>query len=335
MEMGSGHLMRCLTLAVALREKGAEVLFISRELPGNLISYVKSKDFSVHCLPAPRLDREFQPESQHAGWLSVPWQVDAEEVTQILKKKDRQDWVIVDHYALDKRWETQVRPFTKRIMVIDDIADRPHDSDILLDQNLYQDMDTRYDGLVPMYCKKLLGPEFVLLRAEFIEARKNLRIRDGSVKRILIFFGGSDPTNETGKALDAVATLNRQDIAIDVVVGNANPHKDRIQHICTKMPSTTFYCQVENMAELMANANLGIGAGGSTMWERCYLGLPSITVVIAENQLEITKTVAARGAICNLGLSTKVNVGLILKAVNKDENYTILTEILETTLGTA
>jgi hypothetical protein len=167
-------------------------------------------------------------------------------------------------------------------------------------------METRYDGLVPKHCKKFLGSAFALLRPEFIEARKNLLERDGSVKRILIFFGGSDPTNETTKALDAVATLNRPDIAVDVVVGSTNPYKEQIRKRCAISLSTIFHCQVENMAVLMAEADLAIGAAGSTSWERCALGLPTIAIAVADNQISIASSLAASKALIYLGPSKDV-----------------------------
>jgi len=167
---------------------------------------------------------------------------------------------------------------------IDDIADRVHDCDLLLDQNFYENLESRYDGLVPAWCKKLLGPKYALLRPEFREARKNLRKRDGHVKRIMVFFGGSDPTNETAKALEAIRMLNRPDIAVDVVVGSANPNKDKINKLCASITNVNYHCQVSNMAKLMADADLFIGGGGSTVWERCCLGLPSLIISTARNQ---------------------------------------------------
>ncbi|MBW2737276.1 MAG: UDP-2,4-diacetamido-2,4,6-trideoxy-beta-L-altropyranose hydrolase [Deltaproteobacteria bacterium] len=172
--------------------------------------------------------------------------------------------------------------------VIDDLADRPHDCDLLLDQNFYENLESRYDGLAPSGCKKLLGPKYALLRPEFREERKNLRKRDGYVKRIMIFFGGSDPTNETTKALEAVRMLNRPDIAVDVVVGSANPNKDKINKLCASMANVAYHCQVENMAQLMTAADLFIGGGGSTTWERCCLELPGLIMATAMNQEAIT-----------------------------------------------
>jgi len=309
-QIGTGHLMRCLTLADVLYVKGATISFICRELPGNICDFVEKKGFHVHRLPyiKARCDNNNQS-SEHTQWLGVSWEEDAKQTKAILAKEDRAiDWLIVDHYALDRQWETLVRPHVEKIMVIDDLADRSHDCDLLLDQNLYENMETRYKGLIPNHCPKLLGPKYALLRSEFREARKYLQQRDGNVKRILIFFGGSDPTNETSKALEAIHLLNLSDIAIAVVIGAANPYKEQIKHLYRTMSNITFYCQIENIAQLMVNADLAIGAGGTTTWERCSLGLPSIVFSIAHNQEAITKHAAQAGALINLGTAYKVTV---------------------------
>jgi len=305
-QIGTGHIMRCLTLADELREKGAEIFFICRQLPGNLCDFIEQKGYPVHRLPYP--GQPTDAVTDHAQLLGANWQADAEETKAVLEKEAGIiDWLVVDHYGLDAWWETQLRPYTKKIMVIDDLANRPHDCDLLLDQNLYKNMEIWYRKLVPDRCLMLLGPAYVLLRPEFKEARRNLRQRDGTVKRILIFFGGSDPTNETAKALKAVQIINRPEIVVDVVVGSTNLHKEEIQQLCSARPNTSFYCQAENMAELMAVADLAIGAGGTATWERCFLGLPSITLIVAQNQADTTKAVAAKGAAWNLGWSERVS----------------------------
>jgi UDP-2,4-diacetamido-2,4,6-trideoxy-beta-L-altropyranose hydrolase len=308
--MGSGHLMRCLTLGNRLREDGAAVSFISRELPGNMGEFVAAQGFPVHQLPAPgEVSESSNSPSPHAHWLGVDWRIDADETATILANEyGTLDWLVVDHYALDHEWETRLRPSARKIMVIDDLADRGHDCDLLLDQNLYVDYQSYYAGLVPASCQKLLGPHYALLRPEFLAARKTLRVRDGRIRRILIFFGGGDPTNETAKALEAVARLNRPEIAVDVVVGAANPHKRQIQTLIGALPKAAYHCQIMNMAELMAEADLAIGGGGTTTWERCCLGVPSIVVTIAANQVQPSKTMAATGRHLYLGNSDQVLV---------------------------
>jgi UDP-2,4-diacetamido-2,4,6-trideoxy-beta-L-altropyranose hydrolase len=186
----------------------------------------------------------------------------------------------------------------------------------LLDQNYYSDMETRYEKLVQPHCKKMLGPKYALLRPEFKEARGNLKVRDGSVKRIFVFFGGSDPTNETGKALRAIQQFGRPDIAIDVVVGSTNPHQEEIASLCAQLANTQIHRQVNNMAELMARADVAIGAGGGTMWERCSLGLPTIVVSVAENQQPGCEAVARLGAILYLGGSVCAGVELFEAALH-------------------
>lgn len=282
--------MRCLTLADDLRQKGAEINFVCREEPGNLINHIGSKRYKVYRLPA---GIDLNEEKRCTK-------------TILSEYETKPDWLIIDHYDIDVSYESSLRKYVKKIMVIDDLANRRHDCDLLLDQNLCENMKTRYEGLVPEHCQKLLGPKYALLRSEFREARKNLRQRNGNVKRILIFFGGSDPTNETSKALEAMRLLNRPDIAVDVVIGAANPHKEQIGLICSAMSNITFHCQVDNIAQLMANADLAIGAGGTTTWERCYLGLPTIVIILAENQSDIAKYLEKVGIAINLGWCNEV-----------------------------
>lgn len=305
--IGSGHIMRCLTLADSLRQGGNIVTFICRELDGNMCDLIAKRGYSIRKLP-------YRPQMLHdttdriAIWSGEIWQNDAEQTIEQLKPIaaiKSIEWLIIDHYGLDIQWEQQVGPYVNKIMVIDDLADRKHVCNLLLDQNLYFDMQERYEDLIPQYSKTLLGPQYAILRQEFYQAKPRAKIREG-IKRILMFFGGSDPTNETLKALQALSMLDKPDILIDIVVGGINPHKDEIRQFCKNLSNSNFYCQVSNMAELMVNADLAIGAGGSTTWERCYLGLPAITIILAENQRETTETVARKGAIINLGWHSEV-----------------------------
>ena len=296
-DIGTGHVMRCLTLAEELREHGTDVLFICRELPGDLIGLIEAREFRVLRL---------------ADSLDASWQQDADRsINAIRTLNEAVSWLIVDHYGLDRRWEERLRPVVRKLMVIDDLADRPHDCDLLLDQNLQQDMTRRYRGLVPDRCRTLSGPQHALLRREFEEARKVLRDRNGTVRRILVFFGGSDPTAETLKTLEALRILDRPDIIADVVVGSSNPRKDEVRSRCADMPSVRYHCQVSDMAGLMAAADLSIGAGGSTHWERCYLGLPSVTIVVADNQRGPTEALAAAGAVKDLGWHEDIDAHVI------------------------
>ncbi len=324
-QIGIGHVMRCLTLADALRKRGAECRFICREHEGNLLEQIRQRGFDAYGLPISSEDIgptgiHDENNSRPSTWIGSDWAADAAQ-TKVGAGETAVDWLIVDHYALDARWEKALRPMCRGLMVIDDLADRQHDCDLLLDQNYYCNQGQRYQGLLPEQCVTLLGPDYVLLRPEFDEARHQLRVRDGIIKRILIFFGGSDSTNQTEMALTALEQLNRRDISVDVVVGLTNPNRHSIQILCDRLPYATYHCNVSNMAELILNAELGIGAGGSAMWERCYLGLPTITVVFADNQVRTTEDVAGLGAIEYLGWSDSLGIEDYVRAVSEAIAY--------------
>jgi UDP-2,4-diacetamido-2,4,6-trideoxy-beta-L-altropyranose hydrolase len=310
LEIGTGHVMRCITLAKQLKREGANITFVCRNFPGNSISFIQSQGFHVYSL-------SFSKNQNHGQWIRDNWQKDAEETKQIIQNlKKKTDLLIVDHYGLDSKWENDFRKTVTRIMVIDDLADRSHDCDLLLDQNYYLDMQNRYIGLIPDTSIQLLGPDYVLLRDEFLSINLKEIKRDGKINNILVFFGGTDPTGETLKALQAIQELNRIDIEFNVVVGASNLKKVEIKKKCEQMSNVTFFCQVSNMAELMMKADLAIGAGGTTSWERCYLGLPSILIIVADNQKEVTQAIAQKGAALLLGESSLVSDMVISKVLN-------------------
>jgi len=315
-QIGSGHLMRCLTLAEGLREQGAEVLFVCRELPGNLNSLIAEKGFELFRLPVTNNHGSKLDWNKHAAWLGVHWRQDAEATLACLKEKAvKFDWLVVDHYALDKNWEVVFRSLVDKIMVIDDLADRQHDCDLLLDQNFYSDQNERYENLVPAHCTKLLGPSYALLRPEFHETRKNIPPRAGRVRKLLVFLGGVDETNETTKAINAINALERSDLSIDVVVGSGNPHQKQIDELCASLKNIRFHCQISNMAELMANADLAICAGGTVTWERFCLGLPALVVSVADNQKSIAEDCGRDGCQIFLGESADVSEAVLSAAL--------------------
>jgi UDP-2,4-diacetamido-2,4,6-trideoxy-beta-L-altropyranose hydrolase len=315
--IGTGHVMRCLALARALREKSVRIVFVSRPGAGDLISFVSDQGFEVRAL------KHASPHENDAGggayseWLGASVETDARESSACLKTDAPWDWLLVDHYALDARWEKIVKERARKIFVIDDLANRPHVCDALLDQNLQTDMDTRYQSLVPASCRLLLGPRFALLRPEFYEARFQLKQRDGAVRKVLIFFGGVDTTNETEKTLRAFRQLQPFNLSLDVVVTSANPNAETIRRLCAELPAARFHRDVQNMAALMTQSDLAVGAGGVTSWERCYLGLPSILLVLADNQTGPAEALAARGAAWNLGPRARVDADDIAKAVRR------------------
>jgi UDP-2,4-diacetamido-2,4,6-trideoxy-beta-L-altropyranose hydrolase len=305
-QMGLGHFMRCLTLADALKERGANTRFLSRNLPAYLQRLLQSKDHEATIFGSLG-SRDVCDPLAHASWLESTQQQDATECAKALADLSW-DWIVVDHYALDKRWESAASGLAKRVMVIDDIADRRHQADVLLDQNLYLNMQQRYAGLLNAGCVQLLGPQYALLRTEFLRQRENSRVRDGNVKKLLVFFGGTDATNETGKTLEAIGMLNMPELELDIVVGASNPHLAQLETQGGKRVNTRIHRQVSNMAELIQAADLAIGAAGTATWERCALGLPALVMAVAENQIEIARGVAHFKAHQYLGACADVSV---------------------------
>ena len=298
-EIGTGHVMRCLTLADALRERGARCIFICREHKGNLIDLIAQHGHKVHSLP--QTAREVKPEDSdlaHASWLGTGQETDATDTLHELGE-GVVDWIIVDHYALDHRWEQALRPSCKQIMVIDDLADRRHDCDLLLDQNLGRS-EQDYRGLVTSNTRMMIGPQYALLRPEFAQWREySLGRRDHpQLQSLLITMGGVDKGNATGQVLDALKSCELSpDLHINVVMGSNAPWLTDVQQQAAHMPCPTkVLTGINNMAQLMADSDLAIGAAGSTSWERCCMGLPALLLVLADNQRDIARKLDRLGA---------------------------------------
>ncbi|MGE7910997.1 UDP-2,4-diacetamido-2,4,6-trideoxy-beta-L-altropyranose hydrolase [Lysinibacillus xylanilyticus] len=307
-EIGTGHVMRCLTFAHQLKKEGMLVAFICRGTEGDCIELIEKQGFHVYKL------------TNYKGslWTYVAdhWEKDVKETIDVLRQHNVKK-LIIDHYSIDIKWEQAARAFTKEIIIIDDLANRQHDCDILLDQNFYLNMETRYKGLVPYATKMLLGPAHVLLREEFMEARGRIKPFNGKVERLFIFFGGSDPTNETEKVLLAIKPIiDQSEILVDVVVGNSNPNRVKIKQLCNKIENAHYHCQIDNIAELMAQADLAIGAGGATILERIFLQLPSIIIVVADNQLQTTLDVCSTGSAKYIGKSKEYTKWNLVSTLN-------------------
>lgn len=309
LDIGTGHVMRCLTLANALRNEGARCVFISREHPGNLLSLIRDQGFEALALPR---ESSVQPEnvekkSSHAAWLGTSWAKDAQQTIAVLGPESI-EWLVVDHYALDARWESALKGMSKKLLVIDDLADREHDCDLLLDQNLGR-ISEHYAHLVPVRCKVLIGPKFALLRPEFAESRPYSlnRRKAAALKHLLISMGGVDKGNATALLLDSLLDCELpKDCRITVVMGPHAPWLAEVQERAERMPwPTEVRVGVSNMASLMAESDLAIGAAGTTAWERCCIGLPTLTMVLADNQCDGATALEATGSILIIGANVK------------------------------
>lgn len=316
-QMGTGHVMRCLTLADALKDKGAECYFICREHPGNLIGLIKERGHIVYALPY-IYDSQKVVQSEdvkglsHASWLGSSQEDDAVLCVQILKSLNPY-WLIIDHYGLDSYWENKLRPYCDHIMVIDDLADRHHDCDLLLDQTFGRSSED-YLPFVPKPCQILCGASFALLRPEFAKWRDySLKRRSsGQIEHLLINLGGVDKDNITTKILKSL-TLSplAPNCIITVVMGATSPWIEPVKEQAEAMPwDIDVKVGVNNMAELMASSDIAIGAAGATSWERCCLGLPTIMVVVAENQQTVANNLRESGAALFLHLNDINNISM-------------------------
>lgn len=307
LQIGIGHVMRCLTLAEALIARGAECQFICRAHKGNLIEVIRRKGFFVHVLPIAQdisdVSTLHSPELQasafdHRDWLGTTQTQDSEVCAPILAA-ERPHWLIVDHYALDARWETSLAPYYSKLMVIDDLADRPHVSDMLVDQTFGRDAED-YRFLVPADCCVLCGSQYVLLRPEFMALRTySLQRRSQpALRELLITMGGVDINNTTGQVLRALRTCPlHPECRITVVMGATAPWLHEVHAQVQDMPwQSCVLVDVSDMAQLMADSDLVIGAAGTTSWERCCLGVPTIMLVLAENQLKVAEGLELAGA---------------------------------------
>lgn len=292
LQIGTGHVMRCLTLADALRERaGVQSHFVCRAHPGHLADTIRARNHRITLLPPPDgnriIDVSAYSQPAHAAWLGVNWEADSDQTLAALKDEPTADWLVADHYALDSNWERRVRGLCRGLMVIDDLADRRHDCDLLVDQNLGRQA-VHYFDLVPKGCVTLIGPEYALLRSQFACLRPEslLRRKSPKLQRVLISLGGVDGDNVTGEVL---RTLHRGDLPeecqLTVVLGPHAPWLGSVRQQAATLPwHTDVLVNVGDMARLMADSDLSIGAAGGTAWERCCLGLPTVMLVLADNQ---------------------------------------------------
>lgn len=317
-------MVRCLTLADELKAGGAACHFVTRAQRGDLSATVQQRGHTLHLLPAVdtsgntrhlREEATQATEPYHASWLLGGWEHDAEQSRAIISDLNP-DWLIIDHYGIDQRWEFTLAESYKRLMIIDDLADRDHVCDALLDQNWFgAETTTRYDGKIPTAATRFLGPSYSLLNPDYRILRSLMPPRDGIISRALLFMGGSDPENETEKALKALSTPPLSQLVVDIVLGPNHPDKPGIQRLAKIRTRCTVHQSLPSLAGLMAKADLMVGAGGATTWERMCLGLPSLVISIAANQTPTNEALREAGYIAFLGESANVSQEDIARAI--------------------
>lgn len=306
--------MRCLTLADALHARGARCSFICRSHSGHLLNVIAQRGHHAVTLPSLATTTNRIPaDTAHTTWLGTDWPTDAQQTREALGNKSV-DWLVVDHYALDHGWEQTLRPHCQNLMVIDDLADRPHDCDVLLDQNLGRSAQD-YGGLLKPQTATYIGPQYALLRPEFalLRSQSLARRNQPQLKHLLITMGGVDKDNATGQVLQALTACHLPaDLRISVVMGQHAPCLADVKQQASKMPRPTQVLEgVNAMAQLMSDSDLCIGAAGSTSWERCCMGLPTLLLVLADNQLPSAQALEKAGAA--LAVSNDHNISQVFE----------------------
>jgi UDP-2,4-diacetamido-2,4,6-trideoxy-beta-L-altropyranose hydrolase len=304
--IGLGHQMRCLSLARELRERDLHCRFLAADLGGDMGEIVREAGFELLLLPAPSFEgmQALVPGSaEYYFHLRERWAQDARATRAALAS--RPDWLVVDHYALGAAWERELAGACARILAIDDLADREHDCDALLDQGIGRSASD-YAGLVPARCLVMAGSRNALLRPEFARLHGQRQAERWPPARVLVSMGGTDAANASSRILEALRGCQLPaDCEIIVAMGAKAPWLQEVEAKAAAMP---WPCRVrvwvEEMAQLMSECDLVIGAAGSSTLERCALGVPSVTVVTADNQASAAAQLVARGASKVVSLAT-------------------------------
>ena len=316
--IGNGHLARCLTLADEFKALGGEILFICRPESDKDYEILFATDYEVKLLQK-KTNTEINKES-YASWLSVDWEQDVNEVIQIIDGIDA-DLLIVDHYGIDARWHNKVRDYCKKIFIIDDLADRYLDCDFLLNSSFVNE-DKDYKKFISRKdYVSFLGSNYALIKPKFNNLRlqaKKKREYTSSIQEILIFMGSMDPDNYSSLAIHAINQVDwKQSVRVNCILDSNSPSLEKVSNDIESLElDVSIHSNIGDMEKLIYNADLAIGSGGNSMWERCVLGLPSLLTSIAPNQQRNIKGITESGAACFWG-STK-DLLTSLDSYNKD-----------------
>ena len=296
-EIGIGHIMRCLTLAQELKNNFDKIIFLTRKDSGDFTETIMKNEFEV---------------------IFIPTNNDSDIIKNLITTySENKNFLLIDHYDIDSNFESSLKNIFERIFVIDDLANRKHDCDLLIDQNYYRDLNQRYEKLIQNGTIALLGPKYAIIRAEFRKINKKAIKKNSQIKKILVSFGGSDPTNECKKALDALCSIGNSKFEIVVVAGIYNHKFEQLKKLYEKYSNIKIYRHVNDLSRLMLNSDLFIGAGGTTTWERFYMGLPSIVTIISDDQKESIEFLSDMGHIINLGLAKNVTSKIYIQTLQK------------------
>ncbi|WP_051201994.1 UDP-2,4-diacetamido-2,4,6-trideoxy-beta-L-altropyranose hydrolase [Ferrimonas senticii] len=321
-QMGCGHVYRCLTLAQSLRGTGLRCHFVCREHAGHLGALITANGFELTLLPPSEVSLLASERQPYQQWLGASWQQDAQQTLAVVDELGiaAVELLVVDHYGLDARWQQLLRRRCRRILVLDDLADRPLDADWVLDQTFGRQAEDYRHCLRRSDAQVLAGAEYALLRPEFAQLRSQALARRQqplAIPRLLLTLGGADPENHSATVLRSLAEAFRpQQLAVDLVIGASNPHVTELAGLVERLPlSVQLHVATSRMAELMVAADLAIGAAGTTSWERCVLGLPTLTLCLADNQRQVLANLAQCGAIAPLAIDALAEPKALKRAI--------------------
>ncbi|WP_210498442.1 UDP-2,4-diacetamido-2,4,6-trideoxy-beta-L-altropyranose hydrolase [Vibrio crassostreae] len=294
LHIGSGHVMRCLVLADALKKQGYSIYFACLPQPGDMLSYIEGRDFHVLRLKAPNEPITPRYEADYPAWLQRPELDDALDFVQVVGSADL---VITDHYAIGKAWQSHIQHALECFVVaIDDLA-REHDADLIIDQTLGRDAND-YVGRA----RPLVGSEYAMLAPNFASLREFAysRTQPETKTKVLVSMGGIDNPNATLKSLKSlVGNVNAH---FTVLLSPRAPHYQEVKAWCQRQNEVQHQDFEADMASLMLEHDIAIGAPGTTSWERACLGLPSILIPLADNQKMICEQLTVHGAILKVAL---------------------------------
>ena len=283
-KIGIGHLMRCLALAQAWRERGGNVILVSAHLSPPLLDRLNSEGVLPHVM-------ESQPGSSD----------DAMTTTRVALKYNA-EWLVLDGYHFSSEFRKVLKQGQSRLLVIDDLGDTDmSDADVVLNQNVYAEQ-TLY-ARCASNCRRLLGSTYTLLRREFWATPPTARSFPTVARRVLITFGGSDPDNFTQRVAVALQGIQETRLHLMFIVGAGNPHLaslHALMHELRKTHDVELLVNPPNLAEIMRSADVAISAAGATSWELAYLGVPSMLIAIAHNQEGIARRMHELGAAISL-----------------------------------
>jgi UDP-2,4-diacetamido-2,4,6-trideoxy-beta-L-altropyranose hydrolase len=311
--IGSGHITRCLAIADELRIYKWNIIFISRNLPGNYFSIITERSHKLIKLESPVIyPKGDNSHDNYSANLGVSLVQDANETINAIKNLTyKPDLLIIDHYSIYGYWEKLVKYCVKTILVIDDLAQKPHFCDFLLNQDKTDDLESSYMNLVEPQTRLLLGPKYSLLNSVYSKYRRRYKKKIKKEKIILIFFGSVDISNETEKTIKGILNIKKYDFIINTVIGNLNKNAEEIQKTFKNEFSVRFHKNLSNLADIMIQSDLFVGSGGSTINECLSLGLPALVTITAENQEPFINSLHQNTIVTCAGKPENINISNI------------------------